>query len=107
MNQNRFQRLRRRLYEIVEVAKEGDKASRVFDLFIVSLITLTRSCAGSGNSRSDVAHRGAVFQNLRANLGGDFLDGVRSASLALYAESKIQPPGSRKAPIRHQSNGYH
>ena len=40
MNQNRFQRLRRRLYEIVEVAKEGDKASRVFDLFIVSLITL-------------------------------------------------------------------
>ncbi|MFQ5850274.1 MAG: ion transporter [Candidatus Binatia bacterium] len=31
---------KRRIYEIVEVARPGDKASRVFDLFILSLIAL-------------------------------------------------------------------
>jgi voltage-gated potassium channel len=33
-------KLRRRFYSILEVAEEGDRLSRAFDLFIVSLITL-------------------------------------------------------------------
>jgi len=33
-------RIRRRVYEILEVAEEGDRTSRAFDLFIVCLIAL-------------------------------------------------------------------
>jgi len=36
----RIMRLKRRIFEVVEVAGAGDKLSRAFDVFIVSLITL-------------------------------------------------------------------
>lgn len=35
---NSVERLRNRLHEVLEVANEGDKASRRFDLFILTLI---------------------------------------------------------------------
>ena len=35
-----MQRLRRRVYEIIEVAGPGDRASRVFDILLITLISL-------------------------------------------------------------------
>lgn len=38
--QNKYLKIKKRVFEIVEAAKPGDKASKVFDIFIITLIIL-------------------------------------------------------------------
>jgi len=55
--------IRTRTWEIVEAAKPGDKASRVFDIFILSLIFLNVAAVIVGSVHS-VQERWAAFLNV-------------------------------------------
>ncbi len=60
--------IRKRTWEIVEVAKEGDTASRVFDISILTLIRLNVLAVILGSVRSIQAQWGTLLTSVTSTL---------------------------------------